>query len=327
MTNGLQEEGLPAGYQQSGAESFQMLSLKRPNSFSVAVSCTLCIAICLGVVLYLVQKPIVVHGSIGQYLSQQGTTIKSDNTIIDIDNGLFISGSDVFGFPKKSGITKTRVGNRDVEIVIDPMFTELKNVSGFGTIAIRWDTPEWNNVVHISDNNQTDYLTSTEGITRSNVTISEDKNCIGWLEFSVEKSSDRISFMNRETRKTINIEKSYSIHRKPLCTNSYFYWIRESIEEGGERSVSVVRMSANRREEEIIETSIFPNVITDYEVSENDTIAIIRKNYDQQRSELIVETNNKAQSLYFEDDSYMQHLVSLGSHDRCPASALLRQTG
>lgn len=262
-------------------------------------------------------KNIVIRSSIGTYLKNEHFPIQSTDDIIAVGNGLFYSNGQVFGWPKNSGVHQFSINNRDISAIIDPMLTEVKDYSDIGKIAIRWDSPEENNIVHIDKNGSTTYLTSTKEITRWNIEASKDLKYLCWIEFSKNDPGDKIVLFDRDSAKKTIIENKNSIHRKPLCNSSYLYWLRETIGPKDTRTISIIRISVdNKNKEEIIATSSFPNTITDYQVSSDGTVAIIKKDYDQQRSEISIYKNNRHKSLYFEDDSYMQNVVAIDDNGR-----------
>lgn len=255
------------------------------------------------------KKEIVVDGKVGEYVKISILKEADDMPFTDLGHGLFYKDGTVFGWPDKSGDYKVNNGKFDIKISIKPLVTEFVGDKNSG-VKIEWSTPNKNHIFFYHKNNYSENLSLEVPGIKWQLGASSDLNYIYWINFELNGSGDRIIVIDRKRKKKILIGSDSSIHRKPIINGEYIYWYQDDIS-SKDRKIKIMRMklTTNPVEEEIL-SSVYPNTITDYTVLPTGVLAIVKKNYDQQRSEIDFIEKGKVINTFYEDDSFIQNILT-----------------
>lgn len=255
------------------------------------------------------KKEITVDGKVGEYVKISILKNGDDIPFTDLGHGLFYKDGTVYGWPDKSGDYKVNNGKFDIAISIKPLVTEV--VGGkYSGVKIEWNTPDKNHISLYHKNNNSENLSLGVPGIKWQLGASSDLNYIYWVNFEPNGSGDRIVVIDRKRKNRIIIGSDSSIHRKPIVNGEYIYWYQDDIS-SPDRKIKIMRMrlTTNAAEEEVL-SSLYPNTITDYTVLPTGVVAIVKKNYDQQRSEIDFIANGKVVSNFHEDDSFIQNILT-----------------
>lgn len=255
------------------------------------------------------KKEIVVDCKVGEYVKVSILKEGDDIPFTDLGHGLFYKDGTIFGWPNKSGNYKVNNGKFDIAISIKPLVTEIIGDKNSG-VKIEWSTPDKNNIFLYHKNNYSENLSLDVPGIKWQLGASSDLNYIYWINFEPNGSGDQIVVIDRKRKNKIFIGSDSSIHRKPIINGEYMYWYQDDIS-SQDRKIKIMRMrlTTNDAEEEVL-SSVYPNTITDYTVFPTGVVAIVKKNYDQQRSEIDFIEKGKVVSTFYEDDSFIQNILT-----------------
>ncbi|GKQ99850.1 hypothetical protein [Aeromonas hydrophila] len=263
----------------------------------------------ISVVFFFNKKEIVVDGKVGEYVKASILKEGDGMPFTDLGYGLFYKNGTVFGWPDRAGNYKVNNGKFDITISIKPLVTEVVGDKHSG-VKIEWNAPDKNHISLYHKNNHSENISSDIPGIKWQLGASRDLNYIYWVNFEPNGSGDRVVVMDRGRKNRVIIGSDSSIHRKPMVNGEYIYWYQDDIS-SKDRKIKIMRMrlTINAAEEEVL-SSVYPNTITDYTVLPKGVVAIVKKNYDQQRSEIDFIENGNVVSTFYEDDSFIQNILT-----------------
>ncbi|MGL6492103.1 hypothetical protein ACSZNX_13855 [Aeromonas veronii] len=255
------------------------------------------------------KKEIVVNGKVGEYVKVSILKESDGMPFTDLGHGLFYKNGTVFGWPDSTGGYKVNNGKFDIKILIKPLVTEVVG-DKHSRVTIEWNAPDKNYISLYHDNNHSENISLGIPGIKWQLGASRDLSYIYWVNFEPNGSGDRVVVMDRVRKNRVIIGSDSSIHRKPMINGEYIYWYQDDIS-SKDRKIKIMRMrlTTNAAEEEVL-SSIYPNTITDYTVLPKGVVAVVKKNYDQQRSEIDFIENGKVVSTFYEDDSFIQNILT-----------------
>lgn len=255
------------------------------------------------------KREIIVDGRIGEYVKVSILKDGDETPFTDLGYGLFYKEGTVYGWPDRSGNYKVNNGKFDIALSIKPLVTEVVGEQASG-VKIQWSTPSINDVIFYHKNNNPENLSLGIPGVKWQLGASGNFDYIYWVNLEQNGSGDRIVVIDRKSNYRTTIGNSSSIHRKPIINGNYIYWYQDDIS-SQDRKIKIMRMklAANAVEEEVL-SSVYPNTITDYSVLPTGVVAVVKKNYDQQRSEIDFIENGNIVSHFYEDDSFIQNIIT-----------------
>jgi hypothetical protein len=249
---------------------------------------------------------------IGTYFNEAVDLFSSQN-LVELGNGLFINGNNIEGWPRNSGTYSYNFNSTELKFIIKPMVKEVYKGKD-GIVSLVWDKPQSNKIVFYDLKGSEKILAVDDGGVKWQVNADIGNGIISWLNFPSHKGNDQVVVLDLNDDSVKVFEDENIIHRKPVYNQGYLYWYQERMASSGNRDIGVYRVDLKSNMISEVSGSEYPNTITDYNVAANGVVAIVKKNYDQQRSDVYL-LNNEGGSLFYKEDSFVQNLFSYG-HDK-----------
>ena len=278
---------------------FEGVALNKKTFFMFFVLVVLCAP-------FLFNQTGVVNARVGEYLN--ASAICNGNHTFVLGNGIFCKDNRLYGWPERIGVVEGNSSGVDISILIKPLTTEYVGDSS-SSAYIEWSSPNKNDVYLSRGKFEIKNVSFGIPGVKWQLGASHDLNYIYWVNIVPGGFGDRIIVVDIKGDRRFTIGNDASIHRKPIVNGKYIYWYQDDTS-SVERKIKIMRMrlTDGATEEEFF-TSTYPNTITDYSVLSSGVVAITKKNYDQQRSDIVFLDGGSIVGEYYEDDSYIQNLM------------------